>query len=92
MKSDFMIMKKSPVTKRKTQEMTNIMADAIGYRDNDNVVIRKMIGAEVVGMTVCPCAKESTQESAKQELLKFLDTNHSKSYGNGFLRISQSTR
>ena len=26
-----------------------------------------------MGMTVCPCAKESTQESAKQELLKFLD-------------------
>jgi GTP cyclohydrolase-4 len=73
MKSDFMIMKKSPVTKRKTQEMTNIMADAIGYRDDGKVVIRKMIGAEVVGMTVCPCAKESTQESAKQELLKFLD-------------------
>jgi GTP cyclohydrolase-4 len=73
MKSDFMIMKKSPVTKRKTQEMTNIMADAIGYRDGDRIVIRKMIGAEVVGMTVCPCAKESTQESAKQELLKFLD-------------------
>lgn len=73
MKSDFMIMKKSPVTHRKTQEMTNIMADAIGYRDGDKVVIRKMIGAEVVGMTVCPCAKESTQELAKQELLKFLD-------------------
>ena len=49
------------------------MADAIGYRDGDKVVIRKMIGAEVVGMTVCPCAKESTQELAKQELLKFLD-------------------
>lgn len=73
MKSDFMIMKKSPVTHRKTQEMTNIMADAIGYRNGDKVVIRKMIGAEVVGMTVCPCAKESTQELAKQELLKFLD-------------------
>ncbi len=73
MKSDFMIMKKSPVTHRKTQEMTNIMADAIGYRDGDRVVIRKMIGAEVVGMTVCPCAKEATQELAKHELLKFLD-------------------
>ncbi|HEX7468812.1 MAG TPA: GTP cyclohydrolase MptA, partial [Methanobacterium sp.] len=59
MKSDFMIMKKSPVTKVKTQEMTKIIADAIGYRSDDGVVIRKMIGAEVVGMTVCPCAQES---------------------------------
>lgn len=73
MKSDFIIMKESPVTRHKTQEMTKIMADAIGYRQGEDVVIRKMIGAEVVGMTVCPCAQESTQESAKQELLKFLD-------------------
>lgn len=73
MKSDFIIMKESPVTRHKTQEMTNIMADAIGYRDDGEVVIRKMIGAEVVGMTVCPCAQEATRESAKIELLKFLD-------------------
>jgi GTP cyclohydrolase IV len=73
MKSDFMIMKKSPVTKHKTQEMTNIMADAIGYRTDEGVVIRKMIGAEVVGMTVCPCAQETVKESSKQKLLEFLD-------------------
>ncbi|UTB33648.1 MAG: GTP cyclohydrolase MptA [Methanobacterium sp. ERen5] len=73
MKSDYMIMKKSPVTQIKTQEMTNIMADAIGVRNEDGIIIRKMIGAEVVGMTVCPCAQESTKESSKQELLKFLD-------------------
>ena len=34
-----MIMKKPPVTKHRTQEMTNIMADAIGYRNDDEVVI-----------------------------------------------------
>jgi GTP cyclohydrolase-4 len=73
MKSDFMIMKKSPMTKHKTQEMVNIMADAIGYRNEDGVVIRKMIGAEVVGMTVCPCAQETVKESSKQKLLEFLD-------------------
>jgi GTP cyclohydrolase-4 len=49
------------------------MADAIGYRNGEDVVIRKMIGAEVVGMTVCPCAQESTRESAKRDLLEFLD-------------------
>jgi len=31
-------MKKSPVTNLKTQEMTNIMADAIGIRNNDKTV------------------------------------------------------
>jgi len=73
MKSDFMFMKKSPVTDNKSQEMTKIMADAIGYRDGDNVLIRKMIGAEVVGMTVCPCAQESVKETSKQKLAEFLD-------------------
>ncbi len=73
MESDFMFMKKSPVTKMKTQEMTKIMADAIGYRDGDEVTIRKMIGAEVIGMTACPCAQESIRESSKQKLLEFLD-------------------
>jgi len=53
--------------------MTKIMADAIGYRDGDEVIIRKMIGAEVIGMTVCPCAQESVKESSKQKLLEFLD-------------------
>ena len=73
MKSDFIIMKESPVTRLKTQEMTKIMADASGTRNGEGVVIRKMIGAEVVGMTVCPCALETTRESTKQELLEFLD-------------------
>ena len=73
MKSDFMFIKKSPVTKMKTQEMTKIMADASGYRDGDKVVIRRMIGAEVVGMTACPCEQESIKESSRQKLLEFLD-------------------
>ncbi len=73
MESDLMIMKKSPVTGLKTQEMTNIMADATGLRDGDDITIRKMIGAEVIGMTACPCAQESIRETSKEKLLKFLD-------------------
>lgn len=73
METDFIIMKESPVTRHKTQEMTKVMADASGVRNGDEVVIRKMIGAEVIGMTVCPCAQESTRESTKHELLEFLD-------------------
>jgi len=73
MKSDLMIVKKSPVTGLKTQEMTNIMADATGLRDGDEIVIRKMIGAEVIGMTACPCAQESIRETSREKLLEFLD-------------------
>lgn len=74
MTTDFMFMKESPVTKNKTQEMAQLKAKAIGLRDEDgNVTIRKSIGAELIGMTVCPCAQESVRESDKLKLLEFLD-------------------
>lgn len=74
MTTDFMFMKESPVTKNKTQEMAQLKAKAIGLRDEDgNVDIRKSIGAELIGMTVCPCAQESVRESDKLKLLEFLD-------------------
>ncbi len=74
MTTDFMFMKESPVTKNKTQEMAQLKAKAIGYRTDDNKIeIRKSVGAEVIGMTVCPCAQESVRESDKTKLLEFLD-------------------
>ena len=74
MTTDFMFMKESPVTKNKTQEMAKLLAKAVGFRDDDgNITIRKSIGAEVTGMTVCPCAQESVRESDKNKLLEFLD-------------------
>ncbi len=74
MTTDFMFMKESPVTKNKTQEMAKLKAKATGFRDeNGDVEIKKSIGAEVIGMTVCPCAQESVRESDKTKLLEFLD-------------------
>ncbi len=74
MTTDFMFMRESPVTKNKTQEMAKLIAKAIGLRDDDGTVtIRKSVGAEVIGMTVCPCAQESVRESDKIKLLEFLD-------------------
>ena len=74
MTTDFMFKKESPVTKNKTQEMAQLKAKAVGIRDeNSDVNIRKSIGAELIGMTVCPCAQESVKESDKNKLLEFLD-------------------
>ena len=74
MTTDFMFMRESPVTKNKTQEMAKLLAKAVGFRDDDgNVSIRKSVGAELIGMTVCPCAQESVRESDKLKLLEFLD-------------------
>lgn len=71
--SDFMFVKKSPVTENKTQEMTKLIAKAIGSREDGEIKIRKSIGAEVIGMTVCPCAQESVMETDKVKLSEFLD-------------------
>ncbi len=74
MTTDFMFMKESPVTKNITQEMAQLKAKAVGLRDdNGNIEIKKSIGAELIGMTVCPCAQESVRESDKTRLLEFLD-------------------
>lgn len=73
-KSEYIINKYSPVTHKKTQETTNILARAIATKDAEgNISVRKMIGAEVVGMTVCPCAQESVEQASKEKLLTFLD-------------------
>jgi GTP cyclohydrolase-4 len=62
------------VTHKKTQETTNIIARAIAMKDDEgNISVRKMIGAQVVGMTVCPCAQESVEQESKEKLLEFLD-------------------
>jgi GTP cyclohydrolase-4 len=74
MTTDYMFMRESPVTKHETQEMANLKAKAVGLRDDEgNIEIRKSIGAELIGMTVCPCAQESVRESDKIKLLEFLD-------------------
>lgn len=73
MTSDFMFLGESPVTELKTQEMAKLKAKAIGIRENGEIKITKCIGAEVTGMTVCPCAQESVKESDKAKLLEFLD-------------------
>lgn len=73
-KSEYIINKYSPVTHKKTQETTHIISRAIAKKDDDgNISVRKMIGAQVIGMTVCPCAQESVEHESKERLLKFLD-------------------
>ena len=73
-RGEYIINKLSPVSKRKTQETTHIIARAIAMKDDEgNISVRKMIGAEVIGMTVCPCAQESVEKDSKDKLLEFLD-------------------
>jgi GTP cyclohydrolase-4 len=51
------------------QEVVDIFAEAIAMREDvENIVVKKLIGAEVVGMTACPCAQEIMRDNARKEL------------------------
>jgi len=69
MRSEYMVKRETPSTGIATQEITNIFAETTTYRTNDKQHrTRRMIGAEVVGMTACPCAQEHTREQAEMRL------------------------
>lgn len=65
MKGEYMMKKKSPVTKMECQEVYDIYADAIVTRDG---IVRKTIGAKVTAMTACPCAQEISLGKAYNKL------------------------
>lgn len=67
MKSEYIVKRETPVTKIKCQEVVNIFAEAKAIRGSD-LIVRKMIGAEVLGITACPCAQEIMRDKAKKEL------------------------
>jgi GTP cyclohydrolase-4 len=75
MKSEYVLMRKTPVMKITCQEPATIFADARAYRETagrteGDVRVKKTIGAEIVGMTACPCAQELMREQAAAELAK----------------------
>ncbi len=85
MKSEYVIRRESPKTLMKCQEVVEIFAEAIASRPGEtDIDVTKLIGAEVVGMTACPCAQEIMRDNAKAALrdlkvdadtiLKFLTT------------------
>ncbi len=62
--SDISLKKKTPSTKKDIEETYRIISKAI----LKNGKIRKMIGAEVVGITSCPCAQEGLAEYSREVL------------------------
>ena len=70
MKSEYMLKRKTPKMKISCQEPVIIYAEARAYRTHSKVQIKKIIGAEVAGVTTCPCAQELIKEQAVEELRK----------------------
>ncbi|AEF96679.1 GTP cyclohydrolase MptA [Methanotorris igneus] len=70
MVSDFVLEEKSPVSKKHSQEVCKIMAKACGFKDGNKIKIKKLVGAEVVGITACPCAQNLLKEKSIENLKK----------------------
>jgi len=69
MKSEYIIKRTTPVNKVKCQEVVDIFAEATADRMKDGKVsVKKMVGAEVVGITACPCAQEIIRDKAITKL------------------------
>ena len=72
MKSEYVIKRKSPATGIDCQKFVDIFADAVAERvpGQNPIQIQKLIGAEVIGMTACPCAQSMMHEEAEFHLKK----------------------
>ena len=72
MKSEYVIKRKSPATGIACQKFVDIFADAVAERAAGigSIQIQKLIGAEVIGMTACPCAQSMMHEEAELQLKK----------------------
>ncbi len=62
--ADISLKRRTPTTNRELEEMYKIISKAV-FKDGK---IKKMIGAEVVGITSCPCAQEGLIEYSRAKL------------------------
>ncbi|WP_292518595.1 GTP cyclohydrolase MptA [Methanoculleus sp.] len=64
MRSQFMVRRETPVSETSCHEVVNVHASAVAQRNDGDPIIRKSIGAEVTGMTACPCAQNIMKDHA----------------------------
>lgn len=64
MEADYVVYRNTPVSDQKTQATYKILARA----QSGNGGIKKMIGAEVMGIASCPCAQEGLVEYSREKL------------------------
>ncbi|MGB9901437.1 GTP cyclohydrolase MptA [Methanothrix sp.] len=68
MKSEYIVKRQTPATKVNCQEVVDIFAEARAMT-SPNPHIKKLVGAEVIGTTACPCAQEIVREQMRRDLL-----------------------
>jgi GTP cyclohydrolase-4 len=77
MRSEFMVKRETPISHTACHEVVKVHARAIARRTFRSPIVRKSIGAEVTGMTACPCAQNIMKERAMR-VLESLDVSKDK--------------
>ncbi|RPI39886.1 MAG: GTP cyclohydrolase I FolE2 [Methanoregulaceae archaeon] len=77
MRSEYMVKRETPVSQTACEEVVKVHARAVARRTFRSPIVRKSIGAEVTGMTACPCAQNIMKERAMR-VLEGLDVNKDK--------------
>jgi GTP cyclohydrolase IV len=77
MRSEFMVKRETPISHTTCHEVVKVHARAIARRTFRTPIVRKSIGAEVTGMTACPCAQNIMKERAMR-VLQDLDVDKDK--------------
>jgi GTP cyclohydrolase-4 len=77
MRSEYMVKRETPVSQTACEEVVKVHARAVARRTFREPIVRKSIGAEVTGMTACPCAQNIMKERAMR-VLEGLDVNKDK--------------
>lgn len=70
MESELILIRKTPSTRQRTQEVVKIFCRASRSKEDGKKVF---IGAEVPGMTACPCAQELVKSRAEEKLQESFD-------------------
>lgn len=68
MRSEYMVKRETPVSHTACEEVVKVHARAVARRTFRTPIVRKSIGAEVTGMTACPCAQNIMKERAMRVL------------------------
>ncbi|MDI9642403.1 MAG: GTP cyclohydrolase MptA [Archaeoglobaceae archaeon] len=68
MTSEYIMRKLAPISNQKTQEVVKIFSDATVLRGGERIVF---VGAEVSGITACPCAQELVRAKVIEKLRKY---------------------
>jgi len=67
MEAEYILKKRTPTSNQRTQEVVKIYSEAAKWRSGKTKVF---VGAEVYGITVCPCAQELIKAYVTDELKK----------------------